>query len=109
MTREKWEQIKGDIKDKFQVEDEGQTHLEEEGGVDIEYIVFNGPLGKMQLEFISKPVVLDKKTTYSRRIGSDTRVEYVYSQDERTETLKVYQWDEAQNDWVEVDGSMFDK
>lgn len=108
MTIEKWQQIKGDIKDKFKVEDEGETHLDEEGGVDIEYIVFEGPLGKMQLEFITKPVVLDKKTTYSKRIGSETAVEYVYG-DEKTNTLKVYQWSEEQDDWMEIDSSMFDK
>jgi hypothetical protein len=108
MTYEKWQQIKGDIKDKFEVEDEGETRLEEEGGVDIEFIVFNGPLGRMQLEFVRKPVVLDKKTTYSRRIGSNTAVEYVYGE-EKTETLKVYKWDDMQNDWTEIDSSMFEK
>jgi len=106
MNIEKWKNLLGDVKEKFQVEDEGKEQLEEEGGVDIEYIVFQGPLGKTRLEYIIKPVILDKKTTYSRRIGSETKIDYIYSQDEKSHKLVVYKWDD--DDWVEIDGSMFD-
>ena len=107
MLPEKWKEVKGHIKDNFQVEDEGEQHLDDEGGVDIEFIVFEGPLGKMRLEYVSKPVVLDKKTHYSNRIGSETKVDYVYSEDEKNQTMTAYKWDEAQDDWVEVDASGF--
>ncbi len=107
MTPEKWEKIKNNILDNFEVEDRGETHMEEEGGVDIEYIVFAGPLGRMRLEYITKPVVIDKKTTYSRRIGSETAVEYVYSPDEKATMLKVYKWDEGAEEWVEMEEKMF--
>jgi len=107
MTPEKWQNIKGNIKDNFSVEDEGATHLEDDGGIDIEYIVFKGPLGKMRLEFVSQPVVLDKKTTYSRRIGSETKVDYVYSEQERSTALHAYKWDENQEDWLEIDAANF--
>ena len=108
MRPEKWKDVVGNIKDNFQVEDEGSTHMEDEGGVDIEYIVFKGPLGKMRLEFITKPIVLDKKTTYSKRIGSETKVDYVYSEDEKTNTLKAYKWDEDSDGWIEMDAATFD-
>jgi len=108
MTKEKWQDILSNIKDNFSVEDEGGEHLEDEGGVDVEYVVFNGPLGKMRLEFISKPVVEDKKTTYSRRIGSETKVDYVYSTTEKVEKLMAYKWDEDSETWVEIDGSSFE-
>ena len=97
----------GNIKDNFTVEDQGMDHIDEEGGTDIEYIEFRGPLGLMRLEYISQPVVLDKKTTYSRRIGSETKVEYVYSADEKRHSLHVYKWDENRDDWIEVEGEMF--
>ncbi len=109
MSPEKWKDIIGNIKDNFKVEDEGSTRLDEEGGVDIEYIEFEGPLGKMRLEFVVKPVILDKKTTYSRRIGSETAVDYVYSKDEESYKLIAYKWDEDRNDWMEVEAGMFDK
>ena len=106
MNTEKWKDLLDNIKDNFPVDDEGSEHLEEEGGVDIEYIVFNGPLGRTRLEYIIKPVILDKKTTYSRRIGSETKVDYIYSQDEKSHKLVVYKWNDE--DWAEIDGSMFD-
>lgn len=89
------------------MEDHQNEHLDEHGGTDIEFIIFKGPLGRVKLEFTTKPLVLDKKTTYSRRIGSETNVEYVYSEDEKTHKLMAYKWDDFQNDWVEIDPNSF--
>ncbi|MDD5290830.1 MAG: hypothetical protein PHZ04_01815 [Patescibacteria group bacterium] len=108
MTEEKWENIKGQIKDSFKVEDEGKEHQDERGGVDTEYIIFEGPLGRMKLEFITKPVVLDKKTNYSNRIGSETKVNYVYSESEKTNRLVAYKWEESRDDWTEIEAGMFE-
>ena len=108
MRKEKWQDILANVKDKFEVETEGEERLEEEGGVDIEYIEFKGPLGRMRLEFIIKPVVLDKKTTYSRRIGSETKVDYIYSDTEKVEKLMAYKWDEDKEEWVEMEAGMFE-
>lgn len=102
---EKWKDILGNIKDNFKIYDEGQEHLDDEGGVDIEFIEFEGPLGKMRLEFISKPVVIDKKTIYSKRIGSESAVDYVYSQDEKSNKLMVYKWNDNDGEWVEMEAN----
>ena len=107
MLPEKWQNLVEDIKDKFKVEKQGSQHLDEHGGTDIEFIIFKGPLGRMKLEFITKPVVLDKKTIYSQRIGSQTNVEYVYSQDEKTHRLMAYKWDENQEDWLEIEAKSY--
>jgi hypothetical protein len=107
MTMEKWQKIVGQIMDNFEVIEHEKWHEEEEGGADIERIVFNGPLGKMKLEFIMRPAILDKKTTYSRRIGSETKVDYVYSPTEKTYKMIAFKWDDSQDDWVEMDGKMF--
>lgn len=107
MIPEKWTQIIGNIKDNFEVEDEGEEQIEEEGGIDVKYIIFKGPLGRMRLEFIVRPVVLDKKTTYSKRIGSETKVDYVYSQDEKSYAMAAYKWNESENDWQEMDAAAF--
>lgn len=108
MSPERWQEIIGNIKDNFSVIDKGSEHLTEGGGVDIEYIIFQGPLGKMRLEFISKPIIIDKKTTYSRRIGSETKVDYVYSQEEKSHLLKAYKWDEDQEEWIEIEAGDLD-
>lgn len=107
MQPEKWENLIDDIKKKFEVEKQGKEHLDEQGGTDIEFIIFKGPLGRMKLEFITKPLVLDKKTVYSRRIGSGTNVEYVYSQDEKTHRLAAYKWNESQDDWLKIEAGGF--
>jgi len=108
MTKEKWETILGNIKDNFEVEDEGAEHVDDEGGVDIEFVIFEGPLGKMRLEFVSRPAVVDKKTTYSKRIGSETKVDYIYSPTERAETMTAYKWDDSSEEWVEMEAGMFE-
>lgn len=102
MTKEKWEEIKGQVKDSFEVTDERKEPLGEDRPGEIEIMEFNGPLGKMKLEFITHPVVLDKKGLGSKRIGSRVAVEYIYSKDEFVHTFKAYKWDEAQNAWVEM-------
>ena len=107
MMPEKWESVVGNIKDKFTIKDDGKTHLDEEGGVDIEFIEFDCPLGLIRLEFVSRPVILDKKTIYSRRIGSETKVDYIYSKDEKSHKLIVYKWDDDSADWLEIDDKGF--
>ncbi len=107
MHPEKWKNILGHIQDNFSVEEHDTYHLEEEGGKEVEFIVFTSPLGKIRLEYVSKPVILDKKTSYTRRIGSETKVDYVYSEDEKTTKMTAFKWDEARDDWVEIDAKAF--
>lgn len=80
----------------------GSEHFDEEGGVDVDFVEFNSPLGKTRIEFVEKPIVLDKKTIYSHRGGSDTGVEYVFSPTEKSSRLVVLKWDDGENDWIEV-------
>lgn len=108
MTKEKWTSIVGNIQDKFNVLEFEKEHIDDEGGVDVEYIVFESPLGKIRLEFVERPVVLDKKTTYSRRIGSETKVDYVYSDTEKSSQMTAYKWDETQDDWIEMEAGSMD-
>lgn len=101
MQDEKWEYVKGMVKDNFEVEDEGEDTIEDIPRSKVEYLIFNGPLGKIKIELTTKPVVLDKKTLYSKRMGDTASVEYVYSDDEYTHSFKAYVW---QNDeWNEID------
>jgi len=105
MQEERWKETIGRIKDNFEVLDEGFDHIEDEGGIDIEFIEFAGPLGKMRLEFITKPIVLDKKTSYTRRIGSETNVQYVYSDTDKSSRLDVYKLNEDSGEWEEIEAT----
>jgi hypothetical protein len=107
MNIDRWKDIIANIKDNFQVEDSGKEHIEDDGGVDVEYIVFTSSQGKFRLEFVCKPVILDKKTTFSKRIGSETTVEYVYSDTEKNQHLIAYRWSDSEDDWQEIDAKNF--
>lgn len=103
MSPEKWQQLKGQIQDQFKNIEIEQEQLPEPEQGEREIILFDGPLGKMRLEYYSRPMILDKITHGSRRIGSQPGVEYVYSPTEKVHQLKVYKWDDSQDDWLEID------
>lgn len=107
MTNEKWIDILANIKEKFDIIEEGSEKIEDEGGVNIEFIIFKSPMGKIRLEFITKPVVLDKKVMFSNRIGSESKVEYIYSDNEYQNKLNAYKWNEKDDEWIELKDKLF--
>ncbi|MFA6394095.1 MAG: hypothetical protein WCW25_04455 [Patescibacteria group bacterium] len=107
MTPERWKDILGNVKDNFEVEEEGNFHDDEEGGIDGEFIIFAGPLGQMKLEYSEKPAVVDKKVSFSNRIGARSEVKYIYSEKEKVRKMKAYKWDDADERWVEMEAKNF--
>lgn len=103
MSPEKWQQIKGQVQDTFKEVEFVKEKLAEPEQGDKETLFFTGPLGRMKIEYLTRPVIIDKRTIGSRRIGSSTTVAYRYSNEEFSHTLKAYKWDEAQADWLEID------
>lgn len=115
MTKEKWQNIIGMVDDKFGINDKRAE--EEEIGQDAkgeavfeqqEIIEFDGPLGKMKLEFTTRPIVLDKKTNFSRRIGSGVEVKYIFSDSETSTKFKAFKRDKESENWDEIDAGAFD-
>ena len=107
MNQEKWETIKGMVKEKFEIEDEGTAALEDGPG-EREYVVFNGPLGKMKLEGIIKPAVIDKKVIANKRIGANSVEQNVYSETDKVFMFNPYRWSEELNDWQQIDAEDFE-
>jgi hypothetical protein len=103
MQPDKWEQVKGQLQDVFSDVEFDKASLPEPQMGEIETVLFTGPLGKTKLEYTTKPVILDKRTSGSRRIGSSPSVEYVYSRTETTSHMKAFVWKDDQDDWVEID------
>ncbi|RJR30867.1 hypothetical protein C4569_03725 [Candidatus Parcubacteria bacterium] len=104
MTEEKWQEIIGTIKDKFElISHETQDLPSEQGKGQVETVEFYGPLGKMKLEFTTQPLVIDKKTIGSRRIGSETKVQYIYSDTEKVRRFKAYRWNQDDDNWIEME------
>jgi transcriptional regulator NrdR family protein len=68
-----------------------------------EMAVFDGASGRIKLERTVKPVVLDAKTTYSKRVGSEVVTEYVLSDDEYVDTVQFFRWDTLAREWKQID------
>ena len=107
MNEERWEDLVDKIDSKFGIESYTKEDLYKvlDNGEKRKHgykhvMVFNGRQGKMKLERISKPVVMDKKVFYSGK-KSDARVDYVYSNKEFAHKVIAYQWDGKE--WNEID------
>ncbi|HYE21986.1 MAG TPA: hypothetical protein VD998_00160 [Verrucomicrobiae bacterium] len=113
MDIDRWEQIKENIRGKFEVEEEGTEDLmmETKDGLiksgTAEFLVVKTPMGRIKLTFEKRPVVLDKKFIYSHRAGQSARTEYEFSDKEFSYKLKAYQWDDIEEEWKEIDASNF--
>lgn len=120
MTEEKWSEIQDMIKEKFVILEEitepiellvGPEKLQKIG--DKEIIIFTGPMGKTKIEYIVKPVVLDKKEHYSKRMGTNAATEFILSDTEFVRRIEGYLWQPASsvdgNDiWEKIDTSIFE-
>lgn len=104
MTDEKWQEVIAKIKDNFKLINHQTEEFDEGFGLSsIEYVEFIGPLGKMRLERITKPLVIDKKTIGSKRIGSSATVEYIYSDTEKVHKFKAYRFNDKSQEWEEME------
>jgi hypothetical protein len=104
MSPEKWEEIKDMTKKNFEVLEMGKREIEDGTA---EEIIFNGPLGKMKLEFVSRPLVLSKNMHYSKRMGDTATVDYVTSETEKVHTLFAYKWDQVSEFWTKINAASF--
>jgi hypothetical protein len=108
MNDERWEQLKENLKGKFDYEDETFEDLEMDTGEgrvkqgEKEILIVTTPVGKMRLVRESRPRVLEKKFHYSHRQGSAAQTEYKFSDTEKTHKLRVYKWDDKEDSWKEL-------
>lgn len=100
MLPERWLELKQEIKQKFELEDEYTEELDHGSQEVLEFV---SPMGRVKLCFVKNPKVLDKKTTYSNRIGSGVSVEYVYDSENFVYHLDVFLWSEANEQWEKLD------
>lgn len=104
MRQAKWEGLLDQIERQFGFV-EHTTERFEDRRLTVETAVFDGAAGRMKLERSVRPVILDKRSHFSKRVGSDATVEYVYSDTETVDTVKLYRWDRLAREWREVNVS----
>lgn len=105
MNDDKWGILLDRIKDQFGVLEEGNELLEEIPNGSREFVVFNGPMGKMMLERVTKPLVVGEKSFGGSKYGAGSGIEKIYSEDEMVKTMRAYR-DEG-GEWVEMDKNAF--
>ncbi len=104
MTRERWEDIVYKIETMFP---DAKLVKEEIEDVDTgvkEVIEFDSPqMGRVKLEFVDMPLLLEERTIGGKRIGAQVKVERIYSDTERVYKLNVYKLNENTNEWEKLD------
>ncbi len=101
MLPERWLELKQEIKQKFDLEDEYSEELDHDGSQEV--LEFTSPMGRIKLCFAKNPKVLDKKTTYSNRIGSGVSVEYIYDPENFTYHLDAFLWSDDNAQWEKIE------
>lgn len=111
MTDEKWGDLVFMVEQKFGFDERYTEPYYEQGEAetrvkrgDTEVLVFTTPAGRMRLERISRPLVLDKKFHYHKGSAGSAQIEYVYSDTEKTHTLQAFR--EIDGEWQPVDTSL---
>jgi hypothetical protein len=100
MTDERWHDIVGMIKDRFSnVQEETFELPEEEGPGTSAEIEFDGPMGRMRLCRTSRPRIIDKRIQGANRVGSETSVEYRYSDSEFVHEFSAWRWNATTDEW----------
>jgi len=103
MNRVRYEQILELLEDKFEILNQSTENLEDGSGGSIEIIEFEGPLGRMKLEFTEKARFIGEKASFSNRVGSGVGIEKQFDQDDQVAYLKAFTWNDASEAWVEVE------
>lgn len=106
MNDKRWQNLIETVEERFGISQK-KTEALEKGPGEKEIVIFNGPLGKIKLERTSRPLVIEKRGIVSKRIGAKADVEYIYSDTEKVQKLKVYKWDEDEKDWEEISAEDF--
>jgi hypothetical protein len=108
MTRDSWLDLLDTIDEKFGIERketakvEQPTKGQQEIPGTIERVFFSSGGREMRLDFVTRPVVLDKHAHFRRSSANKTRVEYTYSETETTHKLTGYI--KEGGEWQELSG-----
>jgi len=104
MTRDRWEDVRESIEEKFEVSASGEEPLDGRPG-SVEYIEFTTPAGTFRLEFVDAAKVTGIATSSGRKMGTAGRIARTFSESEYVTRLDAYRWDGTQ--WVAMDASAF--
>lgn len=105
MNDDKWGILLDRIQEQFGILDQGEEPIKDIPNASREFVIFQGPMGKMMLERTTKPRVVGEKSFGGSKYGTGAGVEKIYSEDETVKTVRAYK-DNA-GDWEEMDAGSF--
>ena len=108
MTDERWHELLVRIEKMFEILENDSEDIKDDDmpfGC-VEWVVFEGKVGRIRLERTVTSRVIDKKVLHSHRGGS-AMVQKVYSQTERISELRAYRWNDRQETWDEMNTEDF--
>ncbi len=102
MYQKKWDELLDKIEKLFGFVDHVVEEFPERS-MTLETAIFDGASGRMKLERTVKPLLIEKKVSFSHRAGSESEVEYIYSDDETVDIVKFYKWDRLRHEWKQFE------
>ncbi len=102
MTDAKWADILDKVETNFRIEDQGEYEITEAPGGQVQFIVFESPLGMLRFERKLTPRVEDTKTVGGSKYGMGQNIQKVYSDTETVNTFSAFKWDGGE--WAEIEG-----
>jgi len=97
MTSSRWENLMFRIEEKFSIDKQyaedfevAETSSGEKIMGQRQAVEFVGPMGRIKLEKTARPRVIDKKILRTKRIGGKVAVNFVYSNEDKVEEIKIY-------------------
>ncbi|MFA5009950.1 MAG: hypothetical protein WC553_01795 [Patescibacteria group bacterium] len=103
MNDDKWGILLDRIQEQFGVLEQGDEEIKDVPNGRREFVIFEGPIGTMMLERMTRPKVIGEKSFGGSKYGTGSGIEKIYSSDEMVKTIKVYK--DNDGDWEEIDAS----
>lgn len=103
MNDDKWAELVDRVGSQFGILEEGDESIKDVPNGRREFVIFEGPMGKMMIERMTRPKVMGEKSFGGSKYGAGAGIEKIYSTDETTKTIKVYKDDDG--DWIAVDAT----
>lgn len=100
MRPDQWIDTRDRIKEQCVVIDEGEAPLEDVPNGHVAFVVFESPVGRVRLEYVTKPRTLGERAVTSRRIGGATAIEKIYDTEDMVQFLRAFRWDPDTLTWV---------
>jgi hypothetical protein len=106
------EDLWGDILDrledqygKLDIEKLSETREDDTGQKitsEIQRVEFETTMGRMRVELVKAPLILDKKTHYTHTAGARASVEYILSDTETTTKVRAFRYDKDMDEWTSI-------